>query len=235
MTKTVVVTGANRGLGLELVRNYITEGADVWGACRRPAEATDLEALHPAGILELDISSEISTKRFGAHLGDSAERIDLLINNAGVSGPEIGILRKQSSWQMVSVDNTLEMIRTNGLGAMLVTRAVLPLLDVAERPKVVNITSQLGSMKVGREFTNFPYAVSKAVMNMFTAQAAHQLSSLGVMVVCFHPGWVQTRMGGKDADLSPEESARGIVETIESLNNSDSGKFFRWDGTEHPW
>ena len=235
VTKTVVVTGANRGLGLELVRDYVNRGDRVWGACRHPAEANDLKALRPAGVLELDVSNEKSTEQFGVALNDSVEMIDLLVNNAGVNGPEMGILREQSSWQMAPIENTLEMIRVNGLGAVMVTRAAMPLLRLAEDPIVVNITSQVGSMKVGREFINFPYAASKAVMNIFTAQAAYQLSSLGLTVVCFHPGWVQTRMGGTDADLSPEESASGIVRTIESLKRSDSGKFFQWDGTEHPW
>ena len=95
VTKTVVITGANRGLGLEFVRNYINRGAHVWVGCRCPSEAADLIALRPAGILELDVSNEKSTKRFGARLNDSVEAIDLLVNNAGASGPQMGISREQ--------------------------------------------------------------------------------------------------------------------------------------------
>ena len=101
--------------------------------------------------------------------------------------------------------------------------------------QVVNITSQIGSMIVGARFDDLPYSTSKAVMNMVTVQLASQLRDKEITVVAFHPGWVRTDMGGSQADISTEESAVGILSTLEQLGLEHSGSFLRWDGSTHPW
>jgi NAD(P)-dependent dehydrogenase (short-subunit alcohol dehydrogenase family) len=113
------------------------------------------------------------------------------------------------------------------------TRGLLDCLG--EGSQVANITSQIGSMVVGARFDDLPYSTSKAVMNMVTVQLASQLRDKGISVVAFHPGWVRTDMGGPQADISTEESAGGILSTLEQLGPKDSGSFLCWDGSTHPW
>ena len=235
MGPCVVITGANRGLGLAMARLYAKAGAELWSACRSPDDAVDLHALDPAGVLSLDVGEYASIDAFGVALKADVDSIDLLINNAGVNARTLGIDRADAGVFNAPPEPALEMIRINGLGAVLVTRALLPLLSSGRDAKIVNITSQLGSMVVGANFNEFRYAASKAVTNMFTVTAAAQLKDQGITVVCFHPGWVRTGMGGPQASLTPEESAEGIVAAVDGLTIEDSGRFLRWDGTDHPW
>lgn len=227
----VVITGANRGLGLELARVHIQRGNDVIAGCRTPDAASDLAALNPAAIISLDVADEDSVTTFAGRLGD--EPISLLINNAGASIASLGVERSQAGVLNVSMQATLELINVNGLSAAMVSRALVPHMEAGS--KIINISSQIGSMVVGANFDDLPYSTSKAVMNMVTVQLATQLKDQNITVACFHPGWVRTDMGGQSADLSPEESAAGIVSKTDALTPADSGQFFRWDGTVHPW
>lgn len=235
MADTVVITGANRGIGLELARQFTAHGATVVGGCRTPDEATELAALDPAAIVQVDVGDEESVSAFAAGVADAVDHVDVLVNNAGIGVSALGLDRRDAGWRSVPVDATLDAIRINGLGAVMVTRSILPLLEAAGGARVVNITSQIGSMVVGARFRDLPYAASKAVMNMFTVQAAAELADEQVTVVCMHPGWVQTDMGGAQADLTVAEAAGGIIEVVGSLGPEDSGRFLRWDGTEHSW
>ena len=131
------------------------------------------------------------------------------------------------------MDKTLDLIRVNGLSAALVTRSLLPHLSPGAR--VVNVSSQIGSMIVGANFDDLPYAASKAVMNIITVQLATQLRAKEIVVCAFHPGWVRTDMGGKSADISVEESVTGMLKSIEQLKAENTGSFLRWDGSTHPW
>jgi len=227
---TTVVTGANRGLGLEFVRQCLGRGDKVIAGCRNPAEAKDLIALTPAKILSLDVGHEESIEQFAASIDD---QVDVLINNAGTSATNLGVERGSAGVLNAPVDLTLDLIRINGLSAASVTRSLLD--HLSEGSQVVNITSQIGSMIVGARFDDLPYSTSKAVMNMVTVQLASQLRDKDITVVAFHPGWVRTDMGGSQADISTEESAGGILSTLQQLGLEQSGSFLRWDGSTHPW
>ncbi len=227
---TTVITGANRGIGLEFVRRCIDRGDTVIAGCRNPSDANDLASLAPAQILQVDVGDQASINEFADFI---EEDVHLVINNAGTSATNLGLERGLAGVLHAPVDLTLDLIRINGLSPASVTRSLLHRLT--EGSKVVNITSQIGSMVVGAKFDDLPYATSKAVMNMVTVQLATQLRERGITVVAFHPGWVRTDMGGSQADISVEESAGGILSAAEQLRLEDSGSFLRWDGTVHPW
>ena len=227
---TTVVTGANRGIGLEFVRQCLERGDKVIAGCRNPDEAADLRGLAPAEVLPVDVGQEASIKDFADSI---EENVDLLINNAGTSATNLGLERSSTGVLHAPIDLTLDLIRINGLSAASMTRSLLHCLS--EGSQVVNITSQIGSMVVGARFDDLPYSTSKAVMNMVTVQLATQLRDKGITVAAFHPGWVRTDMGGSQADISAEESAAGILSTIEQLDHQDSGSFLCWDGSTHPW
>ena len=225
-----VITGANRGIGLELARQCIQRGDRVIAGCRNPDEAQELRDLTPTSLLPIDVGDEESVRSFSQAIN---EDITLLINNAGTSISNMGFKREEVGVLDAPVDLTLDMIRINGLSAATVTRSLADRLGSGSQ--VVNVTSQIGSMVVGANFNDLPYATSKAVMNMVTVQLATQLKEKGVSVVAFHPGWVRTDMGGSSADISVEESAHGILSTLETFPHEASGSFLRWDGSIHPW
>ncbi len=227
---TTVITGANRGIGLELANQCLERGDTVIAGCRNPDDAQDLIGLAPAQILALDVGDEASIDLFAQSIEGP---VDLLINNAGTSVSNLGLDKERAGVLSAPIDLTLDLIRVNGLSAAAVTRNLLGRLDSGSQ--VVNITSQIGSMVVGANFDDLPYAASKAVMNMVTVQLATQLKDDGISVVAFHPGWVRTDMGGSSADLSVQESASGILSTMKNFQHGDTGSFLRWDGSTHPW
>ena len=227
---TTVITGANRGIGLELARQCIQRGDKVFAGCREPDEAPNLEALEPHSILPIDVGDEVSVLSFSEAI---EEPVSLLINNAGTSITNLGFSRDEVGVMNAPVGLTLDLIRINGLSAATVTRSLSERLESGS--KVANITSQIGSMVVGSKFNDLPYAASKAVMNMVTVQLAAQFEASGIAVVAFHPGWVRTDMGGSSADIGVEESAQGILSALETLQLEQSGAFLRWDGSIHPW
>ena len=238
MTTTAysLVTGANRGLGLEFARQLLGRGRRVVATCRQPGRATALNALageHPGRlrVLPLDVADARSRTELVRELpllaGDDAPlRIDLLVNNAGVlhSGERFG---------NVSEANLEDSLRTNAIGPFLLVEAMAPLL--ADGARVANLSSQLGSIDRVTRFGTPSYAISKAAQNMATAQLARALASRGIVLVALHPGWVQTEMGGAGADVTPEDSAAGLLDVIEGLGEGDSGRFLDWRGQPLPW
>ncbi len=229
------MTGANRGLGLELVRRLLADGHEVWGSARS-ADAPALSGLGPAGVLTLDLGSEASIDGALAALATQTDGLDVLINNAGIDARALGAPDDDRGPFALSPEVMLEVTRINAVGPMLVTRAARPLLRAGRDPLVVNVSSQLGSMQVaaskGRDTA---YCVSKAALNMWTVKSAGALAADGITTVMVHPGWVKTDMGGASAALTPEASASAIVDTIGRLGRGDNGRFLTWDGADHPW
>ena len=233
-TRTSVVTGANRGLGLAFVHRLLARGDHVVAACRDPGHATALNGLageHPGRlqVLPLDVADARSRTAFAAELplvlGEGG-RIDLLLNNAGVlhSGERFGSLGEA----------TLEhSFRVNASGPLLLVQALAPLL--ADGAKVANLSSQLGSIARCGRFGTPSYNISKAAQNMATALLAHALAGRGIAVVALHPGWVRTDMGGGEATETADESAAGLLAVIDGLDAGDSGRFLDWRGEDLPW
>ena len=231
--KHCLVTGANRGLGLELVRQLLGRHCHVVATCRQPGKATALNTLsgeHPGRlhVLPLDVADPRSRAELVRELPlvTDEESLHLLINNAGVlrGGERFG--------QVVPADLDASF-HTNAAGPFLLTQALAPRL--AEGGVVANISSEVGSIGLRQEFRTPSYAIGKAAQNMATSLLAQALSTRHVTVVALHPGWVRTDMGGQNAALSVEESAAGLLHVIDRLTPDDSGSFLDWQGQSLPW
>jgi NAD(P)-dependent dehydrogenase (short-subunit alcohol dehydrogenase family) len=223
--RTVLITGANRGIGLELARQYAADGWQVIGTARKPQTASALASLD-VRIMQLDVTDQESVDRLAAELGDVS--IDLLINNAG-------ILPRMHSIDAINIDDVNRTLAVNTVGPMRVTGALLAALRSGQSGKIVNITSQLGSITNNTGGSFYGYRESKAALNMFTRSLAAELRSDGIICVVVHPGWVQTDMGGTNATLTAEQSVSGIRSVIDGLEQSDTGTFWNYDGRPLPW
>lgn len=234
--RRVVITGANRGLGLELARQCAARGDRVWAGCRSPDSAGELRALEGVEILALDVADPDGISAFGEAVAARCEGVDLLINNAGANGTVFGADVEKSGVLELAPEHFRVQMEVNAVGPMLVTRALLPLLRKGRSPVVANMSSQLGSMALGAQMLrDIGYNASKAALNMISVALAGTLGPEGTVVVAVHPGWVQTDMGGSEAALKTEASARGVLETLAGLSSSDNGCFLCWDGSSHPW
>ena len=226
----VVITGASRGIGLELTRQALARGHRLFVGCRNPGQASDLYQMRyryegKLTIMELDVTSERSVKNFAEGLGSAA--IDILINNAGV------YLDRDARAATISPAAMQETFDTNVLGPLRVSQAVLPYLRRAASPKLVNITSLMGSIADNSSGGSLAYRSSKAALNMFTKNLARE--EKGITVLSLHPGWVKTEMGGDNAPLTTQASAEGILDVVTRSGEADSGKFFNYSGKELPW
>ena len=231
MAKHCLVTGANRGIGLEFVRQLLTRGDRVIATCRHPGKATALNTLtgeYPGHlhVLPLDVANEKSRAELVRELPLVAGHVDLLINNAGVlhSGERFGQL---------SAAHLDDSFRTNASGPLLLTEALAPALS--DGATVANLSSTLGSIASTSRFGTPSYNISKAAQNMATVLLAHALRDRGIRVVALHPGWVQTEMGGDGAQIAATASVAGLLKVIDGLTLDDSGRFLDWQGQPQPW
>ena len=237
---TVLLTGANRGLGLEFTRQLVERGEHVMATCRRPEAATSLQDIaeaHPkrVTVLPLDVADPASIDTAIRSVADTAGQLDLLINNAGINGGG-----SKDRWGTLEQETLMRVFAVNAAGPALLAQRAAPLLEASaqagQTPKVVNITSQLGSIaRVKGTGSWYSYRASKAALNMLTRLMAFDMKSDGIIVVALHPGWVQTDMGGSNAHLTPEESVEGMLDVIESLAPEDSGTVRTWKGGTLPW
>ncbi len=226
-----LITGANRGLGLEFTRQLLGRGDSVIACCREPDSAKALQELvDPAGdrltVRELDVTDADSI----AELPHDLPGIDVLINNAGIAAAE-------EAFGEFDAGTMTRVLFVNSIAPMLVTQALTPLLArEGKQPKVVCITSGLGSISRAEGLVyGLSYGMSKAALNMGVKKLASELKRQGVAIIALHPGWVQTDMGGKGAPLQPPESIRGMLGVIDRLTTADNGRFLTYAGEELPW
>jgi NAD(P)-dependent dehydrogenase (short-subunit alcohol dehydrogenase family) len=222
---TVLITGANRGLGLEFARQYAGAGWTVIATARNPANAADLNALG-VRVVALDVTDQESIDKLARTLGDAP--VDLLINNAGIF-PRVGTLAE------TDFDTVARTYAVNTIGPMRVTRALLPNLRRGEMKTVVSITSGLGSITDNTSGRFYGYRESKAALNMFTRSLAAELRDEGFTCVVISPGWVQTDMGGPNASLTPKESITGMRAVIARLTPAATGTYWNYNGETIPW
>jgi len=205
----------------------------VWAGCRRPAQATDLRGLTDR-VLELDTGSERSIAAFASAIGDAP--IDVLYNNAGLDARAFGVPDDERDVLQLSGEHFLGEMRVNALGPMLVVRALLGGLRAATLPRIVNVSSQVGSMEVGRTVgRDVGYTASKAALNMITLKLASRLRDDGIVAISLHPGFLRTDMNPGQGDMDATEAATAIADLVGRLTLEQSGSFLRWDGTAHPW
>jgi len=229
---TVVITGANRGLGLELAKQYLADGATVIGGCRNPGAATELRSAG-AEVVALDTGSGESIAEFGAVVGDRP--VDLLFNNAGIDARAVGGAETARGPLDVTEHQFRAVLDVNVLGPLLMVQALVGNLRAATG-KIVNVSSQVGSIEIAQRIgSDAAYTTSKAALNMLTLKQSQVLRGDGVCVIALHPGWLRSDMGGPRADLEPAVAAAAIVAVVDHITIEQSGSFLRWDGSVHPW
>lgn len=229
----VLITGANRGIGLELVERYAAAGHRVFACCREPVEATvlhevagDHEALSIHGVRVADGESvaELAASLAGVP-------VDVLINNAGANLP-----REAQSLQSMDYDGWADLFAVNAMAPLRVLQAFLPNLEAsgAAPPKAITISSQMGALAFDFPVA-YAYCASKAAVNKVMRMAALELKEKGIAVGLIHPGWVQTDMGGPNAAITVDESATGVIATIDAIDLEATGCFRTWQNEDHDW
>ncbi|MDX1517810.1 MAG: SDR family oxidoreductase [Woeseiaceae bacterium] len=217
---TVLITGTNRGIGLELCRQFHARGDDVIAVCRAPSD--ELQQLGVKIIDGIDVSDGGSVDDLVRKLGDT--RVDVLINNAG-------ILRSES-FGSIDYDAMLEQYRVNTLGPLRVTEALAA--NLRKGSKVVIISSRVGSIEDNGSGGNYGYRASKTAANMIGTNLKHELEPRGIAVALLHPGLVATDMTGGHG-ISASDSAAGLIERIDELTLATSGGFWHAEGYRLPW
>lgn len=225
MPHTYLVTGANRGLGLELVRQLTAEGHRVIATARQPKEAAGLKGLD-VQLEKLDVADPESVCELVERL--AGEPIDVLINNAGYGVKDVALAQ-------LDVESLGVFFQINTLGPLRVTQALLPNLRDGGRKVVVQMTSKMGSIADNSSGGAYGYRASKAALNAIHKSLAQDLVGEGFTCVTLHPGWVQTDMGTSAAPLQPTDSVAGMVRVIRELDASRNGAFLDFEGNCVPW
>ncbi len=218
---TVCITGANRGIGLELARQYRDRGDTVIAACRR--SSGDLDDLGVEVVDGVDVTDDSAVARLADAIGDRP--LDVLINNAGILSDE--------SLDDLDFDRIRNQLEVNGIGPLRVTAALRP--SLGRGAKVAIVTSRMGSIDDNTSGGRYGYRMSKAAVNMAGRSLAHDLKPDGVAVAILHPGFVRTDMTGHTGMVDPPESAAGLMARIDELNLDTSGSFRHANGDPLPW
>ena len=222
---TIMITGASRGLGLEFARQFYNEEFRVIATCRNPKDANELNAIGDIDVHSLDVTEDKSV----AILADKlrGENIDILINNAGVIGQRDGFGK-------LDYDIWAETMDTNVFGPMRVAEAFRDNVMNSKKKQMIFITSRMGSITEAVP-NAYVYRSSKAALNMAVKCLSAELEEKGLIAVLFHPGHVQTDMGGQAAPVTPQKSIEGMKNQIVALTRDDNGRFLSYDGHQIPW
>ena len=223
--RTIFITGAGRGLGLELARQYAADGWTVIGTVREAAAARALTDIGARAII-VDVTDVSEVKGLPEQLHGTP--LDVLFCNAGISG------KRGMALGSFDYEEWDRVLRVNLLGTAAVIEALVDTVAASERRTIAIMSSRMGSIS-GTTGATLPYSTSKAALNLLARGLAATLAPRGILVVALHPGWVRTDMGGASAPLTPEESVRGIRRVLDGLQQDDSGKFLSYDGTAIPW
>jgi NAD(P)-dependent dehydrogenase (short-subunit alcohol dehydrogenase family) len=223
---TVLITGANRGIGLEFAREYAAEGWRVHAACRDPAKAGDLRAVKgDVTVHALDVADDKALDALAEKL--KGEAVDVLINNAGILDSDGFGRTDTEAW--------MRAFRVNSIAPLHVLERFLPHLERGQKKIAVALTSKMGSIADNGSGGSYIYRSSKAALNAAMKSAALDLRPKGITIAVFHPGWVKTDMGGRGAAIDVKTSVTGLRSKIAALKPGDSGRFFNYDGKELPW
>ena len=240
--RRVFITGTSRGLGLELVRQCLKRGDQVFAGVRRPDTAADvhgLKAVHGdrLHIITLEVTDRGSIESSWQAVNDRVDGLDLLINNAGINwtshdaGGSIG----HKHLGQLDPERMLAMFHVNTIAPLMIAQRFLDILKTGESPRIVSISSNMASLAHTTSGGNYTYPASKTALNMLMRALAFDVIGFGIVTVVITPGWVQTDMGGLGAPLTPTESVRGMLEVIDNITEHDAGRFFEWNGAECPW
>ncbi len=228
---TVLITGTNRGIGLEFVKQFLAREDTVLATCRDMGSATELRQLkndtRKLHIFELDVSSQKSMEDLTLQLAGHA--IDIFINNAGVYGP------RDSTFGKVSANEWAKVLQVNAEAPMILTQLLIDNLRDGSDKKLLYITSKMGSIDDNKGGGSYVYRSSKAALNAVVKSISVDLRDSGFSVAVLHPGWVQTDMGGPNALIDVTTSVSKMIDVIDNLNFHNSGSFFNYDGGIIPW
>ena len=219
---TILVTGANRGIGLEFAKHYAADGWSVIGTAREPDAAEELKAIGAVEILQLDVADADSVDAFADALGDRP--VDLFINNAGVYGSND-----------LDRDDWLKTLEINTIAPTLLAERLKPNVAASDQKKMAVISSMMGSIGDGNGSNAIIYRSSKAAVNAAWKALSNRYRDDGIAIAILHPGWVQTDMGGPNAAIDTETSVTGMRAVLDSLSLQSTGRFTAYDGSQLPW
>ena len=228
---TILITGTNRGLGLEFVKHFLGRSDTVIATCRDSSSATELQALaannENLSLKNLDVSDEQSMAAFATELKDTP--IDVFINNAGVYGP------RDANFGNVGSSEWEQVIRVNAIAPMLLTQLIIGSLRQGTEKKLVYVTSKMGSIDDNKGGGSYIYRSSKTALNSVVKSLSVDLACEGFSVAVVHPGWVRTDMGGPNGLIDVQTSVSGMLAVIDGLSPDNAGDFFNYDGSLIPW
>jgi NAD(P)-dependent dehydrogenase (short-subunit alcohol dehydrogenase family) len=230
--KTVLITGANRGIGLEHAKVFAARGVRIFATARSPEQATELHALAAAHagritLLPYDAADSEAPARLKNALANTP--IDLLLANAGAMAD------REAPFGSVDVEAILQLFRVNALAPLKLAEALADNVASSQRKLIAFQSSLMGSVGDNGSGGYYAYRVSKAALNMIAKSVSNDLRSRGVTAVALHPGWVKTRMGGASAPVTVEQCVAGQQRLLDRLSLADSGQFFNYDGSKLPW
>ena len=230
--KNILITGANRGLGLGLVKKYLENNEKVFCTTRNILKSKELILLkekytNSLEICELDLLDKKSPNILSNFLANKP--IDLFINNAGVIG------ESAQHFKSVSLNPWIEVLKVNLIAPLLITQSIIKNIEKSSEKRIYILSSKVGSIEDNKSGGMYIYRSSKTALNQIVKSLSIDLKPLGISVISLHPGWVRTEMGGPNALISVEESVTGIVGVISKTNIRNSGQFINYDGTELPW
>ena len=228
----VFITGTNRGLGLELVKQYLNRGEKVFATCRDSSKSVELESLRKSAdgnleIIELNLFSDESINQVSKAIDD--QPIDLFINNAGMMGT------RNIPLGAVSGSIWAEVFRVNTIAPLLLAQALLANIEKGQEKKMIFISSRVGSIQENSGGSMYSYRSSKTALNQVVKSLSVDLFDSNICAVALHPGWVLTDMGGPNALIDVKTSVSGMISVIEKLLLSDTGKFFNYDRSHIYW
>lgn len=223
----IFITGANRGIGLEFVKQYTSRGERVLAGCRNPEKAKKLKRLLPTNhIIFLDLADSNSISESVTIIKQHFTHLHLFINNAGIMG-------ERGNSKSINQEDMLDTYSVNAVGPVILTKQLKSLL--VSGSKVVNITSLMGSIADNESGGYYAYRMSKAAQNMASKNLYLELRKKRIIVLALHPGWVRTDMGGIVAPLSVKKSVNSMIDVIDDAKSHQSGQFLRYNGEVLPW
>jgi len=240
--KRILITGSNRGVGLALVKQYLRQQDTlIIATCRHPATATDLQQLASDNpdrvhIVALDVIDSASIQRAVNSVTQLVDGLDMLINNAGILPGGVDNREPNiSAFGQLDPDAMLQVFQVNTVSPVIITQAFADLLRKGNNCRVINVSSDAGSINRRHKGCDYSYPSSKAALNMMSRCLAGDLRKDNIIAISIHPGFIKTDMGGVNAILTLDQAIPTMVETMDNLTMDNTGQFFNWDGNRVEW
>jgi len=230
-SRTILITGANRGIGLELSEQFAEDGWQVLACCRNPADAGQLQALSERGLAielhALDVTDYAQMATLSDQLANRP--IDILLSNAGIYGS------KGASFGEIEAEEWRQVLEVNTIAPLMLVQAFVEQVAASQQKLVAVISSKVGSIADNSSGGSYIYRSSKTAVNQVVKSLSIDLSDRDISVISLHPGWVQTEMGGPNAEISTDESVSGLKSILQSAGLAQSGQFIEFNGNSIPW